>query len=346
MVSQEPLLLPGSIALNIAYGSRNVKPIDVIRASKMSYAHNFIMRLPLAYDTDIGEAGRRLSGGQKQMVCIARALIKAPPVLILDEATSNVTIELEQMIINNVLGFTRDSTLIIISHRPTLIKYVNRLIEVDYGRIVNELEGQLKERPNFDVDKIVSVLDPKSIHIELNESSLNVKLGEGRIIEGVAARLPFPLSYPNMVILYDSKGGEVGIIEDYTRMDDESINALKMHLQKEYNFINVKKIVKILPLGGLGGGMGRPMGGRGRTGNVLLILEGENGEIMQEVVPTNMITISGEKVTIPTPQRFYIINMKNLSKTVRNGLRSLALQTENPWEHLEKAYSNQPETKR
>jgi ABC-type multidrug transport system fused ATPase/permease subunit len=346
MVSQEPLLLPGSIALNIAYGSRNVKPIDVIRASKMSYAHNFIMRLPLAYDTDIGEAGRRLSGGQKQMVCIARALIKAPPVLILDEATSNVTIELEQMIINNVLGFTRDSTLIIISHRPTLIKYVNRLIEVDYGRIVNELEGQLKERPNFDVDKIVSVLDPKSIHIELNESSLNVKLDEGRIIEGVAARLPFPLSYPNMVILYDSKGGEVGIIEDYTRMDDESINALKMHLQKEYNFINVKKIVKILPLGGLGGGMGRPMGGRGRTGNVLLILEGENGEIMQEVVPTNMITISGEKVTIPTPQRFYIINMKNLSKTVRNGLRSLALQTENPWEYLEKAYSNQPETKR
>jgi hypothetical protein len=83
---------------------------------------------------------------------------------------------------------------------------VNRLIEVDYGRIVNELEGQLKERPNFDVDKIVSVLDPKSIHIELNESSLNVKLGEGRIIEGIAARLPFPLSYPNMVILYDSKG--------------------------------------------------------------------------------------------------------------------------------------------
>jgi len=339
MVTQEPLLLPGSIALNIAYGSRKVRPIDVIRASKMSYAHNFIMRLPLAYDTDIGEAGRRLSGGQKQMVCIARALIKAPPVLILDEATSNVAIELEQLIINNVLGFARDSTLLLISHRPTLIRYVNRFIEVDDGRIVNEVKGHLRERPRVDVDKIVSVLDSKSIYIELDESGLHVKLGGERVIEKAVAKLPFPLSYPNMVILYDSEGSEVGVIEDYTRLDEKSRNALKIYLQREYNFINVKRIVKILPLGG---GMGRPMGGHGRGGNVLLMLEGANGEVMREVVPTNMITISGGKVTIPTPQGFYIIDMKNLSKTVKTGLLSLALQIENPWEYLEKADSEQP----
>lgn len=327
MVTQEPLLLPGSIALNIAYGARNVKPIDIIRASKLSHAHSFIMSLPLAYDTDVGEAGRRLSGGQKQMICIARALVKKPPVLILDESTSNVAVDLEQLIMNNVLGFMKNSTLLIISHRPTLMKYVNRLIEVDDGRIINEVDGQLKESPEIDVDRIVKILNPKSISIEFNSLSLHIEIDGKMIAKDAEAKLPFPLSYPNMVALYDSEGNELGIIEDYTSLDEKSREVLKTFLQNQYNLINIKKILRILPLGG--GGM--RFRGAG-SANVLLTLESENGEIVREVVSTNLITISGEKVIIPTPKRFYVINMNSLNKTTRIGLLSLALRTENPWE--------------
>jgi len=323
MVTQEPLLLSGSLALNIVYGVKGVKPIDVIIASKMSYAHDFIMDLPLAYDTDVGEAGRKLSGGQKQMVCIARALIKRPRVLILDESTSNVAVDLEADIMRNILGYLPQSTLILISHRPSLINYVNRIIEIRNGVIINEVKGLLKERPSVDIENFVNIIDPTSISLEYDGAWLNVHVKNGYTLRKVRAKLPFPISYPKMVILYSSNNKELGIIEDYNKLDEKSKKALKSYLAKEYNIINIKRVLKMSPIGGH----------RHKKGvAVLIVLEDEHGNIQEEVVPINAITTYGNKITILTPSSIYEVKLENLDRNTRSGLLSFAMYTESPWE--------------
>ncbi len=136
IVLQEPFLFRGTIQANIAYGRGEASPDDVLSAAKAANAHDFIMRHPLGYDTYIGERGVGLSGGERQRVSIARALLYEPQVLVLDEATSNIDTESEQLIQQALHRVTRGRTTLAIAHRLTTLRHADRIIALEGGRVM------------------------------------------------------------------------------------------------------------------------------------------------------------------------------------------------------------------
>ena len=138
IVLQEPFLFRGTIYNNITYGRRDTTAERVLESAKAANAHNFIIRHPLGYDTYIGERGAGLSGGERQRVSIARALLYDPKILVLDEATSNVDTESEQLIQEALGRFTRGRTTIAIAHRLSTLKNSDRIFVVDTGSIVEQ----------------------------------------------------------------------------------------------------------------------------------------------------------------------------------------------------------------
>jgi ATP-binding cassette subfamily B multidrug efflux pump len=146
-VFQETFLFSSNIRNNISYGRNNVSMDEIIRAAKLAKAHDFIMELPEGYDTIVGERGLGLSGGQKQRIAIARALIKDPKILILDDATSAVDMETEHEIQSGFKEVMQGRTTFIIAHRISSLKHADEIIVLDRGRIVQrgkhqELLGQ------------------------------------------------------------------------------------------------------------------------------------------------------------------------------------------------------------
>jgi ATP-binding cassette, subfamily B, multidrug efflux pump len=135
-VFQETFLFSSTIRGNIAYGRINVTMDDIIRAAKLAKAHDFIMELPEGYDTVVGERGLGLSGGQKQRIAIARALLKDPKILILDDATSAVDMETEHEIQAGFSEVMKGRTTFIIAHRISSLKHANEIIVLDQGRVV------------------------------------------------------------------------------------------------------------------------------------------------------------------------------------------------------------------
>jgi ATP-binding cassette subfamily B protein len=138
IVLQEPFLFRGTIYENITYGRHDATPEQVLTAAKAANAHDFIVRHALGYDTYIGERGAGLSGGERQRISIARALLYDPKILVLDEATSNVDTESEQLIQGALLRVTQGRTTIAIAHRLSTLKNSDRIIVVDEGRIVEQ----------------------------------------------------------------------------------------------------------------------------------------------------------------------------------------------------------------
>jgi len=138
IVTQEPILFNDSIRSNIAYGNPTADFEAIVSAAKAAYAHDFIARLPTGYDTGIGELGERLSGGEKQRICIARALIKNAPILILDEATSSLDSQSEMLVQKAIENLIRGRTTFIIAHRLSTIHHVHRLMVLINGRVVEE----------------------------------------------------------------------------------------------------------------------------------------------------------------------------------------------------------------
>ncbi|MBN1437330.1 MAG: ABC transporter ATP-binding protein [Sedimentisphaerales bacterium] len=136
VVLQEPFLFRGTISANITYGQHNATPEQIITSAKAANAHDFIARLPLGYDTYIGERGAGLSGGERQRISIARALLFDPKVLILDEATSNVDTESEKLIQDALVRITSGRTTIAIAHRLSTLKNCDRIFVMDRGSII------------------------------------------------------------------------------------------------------------------------------------------------------------------------------------------------------------------
>ncbi|MFF2092448.1 ABC transporter ATP-binding protein [Paenibacillus sp. NPDC058174] len=138
IVSQEIWLLNGTIRENIAYSKPDAEEADIIAAAKAANAHAFIMDLPDGYDSQIGERGVKLSGGQKQRLSIARALLKNPRLIILDEATSSLDSESERAIQDALSRLLAGRTCLIIAHRLSTIRQADRIYVLDKGRVIEE----------------------------------------------------------------------------------------------------------------------------------------------------------------------------------------------------------------
>ncbi|QCS43845.1 ABC transporter ATP-binding protein [Natrinema versiforme] len=135
-VSQDTFLFYGSVEENIKYGTFDADREDVIEAAKMAEAHEFIENLPEGYDTEVGERGVKLSGGQRQRISIARAILKDPDILVLDEATSDVDTETEMLIQRSIDDLAEDRTTFAIAHRLSTIKDADQVLVLEGGEIV------------------------------------------------------------------------------------------------------------------------------------------------------------------------------------------------------------------
>ncbi|WP_455714702.1 ABC transporter ATP-binding protein [Anaerosporobacter sp.] len=138
MVLQETWLFHGTVRENIAYGKENATMEEIIEAAKGAHAHSFIKRLPNGYETIISEEGDNISGGQKQLLCIARIMLTKPPMLILDEATSNIDTRTEIQIQKAFKKLMEGRTSFIIAHRLSTIKHADRILVMDKGHIIEQ----------------------------------------------------------------------------------------------------------------------------------------------------------------------------------------------------------------
>ncbi len=143
MVSQEPVLFNDTVHNNLAFGMENVTEAAVINAAKVANAHDFISRLENGYQTIIGDRGGKLSGGEKQRLTIARAVLKNPPILILDEATSSLDTESERLVQTALYKLMENRTSIVIAHRLSTIQNADEIFVLRKGRL--EERGTHKE---------------------------------------------------------------------------------------------------------------------------------------------------------------------------------------------------------
>ena len=138
MVFQNVYLFNDTVRANILFGAPDASEEDMINAAKKACCHDFIMKLPNDYDTVIGEGGGTLSGGEKQRISIARAMLKNAPIIILDEATASIDPENEHLIQNAIAELTKGKTIITIAHRLATIENADQILVVDNGKIVQK----------------------------------------------------------------------------------------------------------------------------------------------------------------------------------------------------------------
>jgi len=135
-VGQDVFLFQGTVRENLAYGRPDASDAELERAARLAEAHDFISQLPQGYDTVVGERGQKLSGGQRQRLSIARAILKDPPLLVLDEATSAVDNETEAAIQRSLELVGQGRTVVVIAHRLSTVRHADRIHVLEEGRVV------------------------------------------------------------------------------------------------------------------------------------------------------------------------------------------------------------------
>lgn len=136
VVSQDIVLFNDTVRTNIAYGNADMSEDAIVDAAKAAHAHDFILQLPQGYDTVIGEKGVKLSGGEKQRLSIARAILKNPPILILDEATSSLDTASELVVQRALENLMKDRTAVVIAHRLSTVRRASRIVVLERGRLI------------------------------------------------------------------------------------------------------------------------------------------------------------------------------------------------------------------
>ncbi|RLE99598.1 MAG: hypothetical protein DRJ57_02110 [Thermoprotei archaeon] len=292
LVPQDPMLLSGSIAFNIAYGAEDTDPLSIMYAAWLCGAHRFIVELPLAYDSDVGEHGKVLSGGQRQLVCLARAVLLRPKILVLDEATSSVHVDLEEIIMRRLLGYMRDTTIIAISHRPTLNKFVQRVIVMNDGRVVREEGGGLTARPP--VPRGLRVVEAEELRIVDRGAWLEAELDE-EVRRELRARLPFPLTYPQLLVLYRDPEDMI-VVRDWTRFRGEAKAAILRHVIREHGLV-LAKLIDVTPE---------------TRFSVRVSLEDEEGRRVSLSVPTHNLVLTDNSLIVIAPRQLYVTSLAGI----------------------------------
>jgi subfamily B ATP-binding cassette protein MsbA len=161
IVTQEPILFNDTISNNIKLGKPNATDEEVTHAAKVANAHNFIMQKENGYETNIGDRGSKLSGGERQRLTIARAVLKNPPILILDEATSSLDTESERLVQDAINNMMQNRTSIVIAHRLSTIRHANEIIVLQKGKIVERGTHDFLMRQNGFYRRLVEMQEVK-----------------------------------------------------------------------------------------------------------------------------------------------------------------------------------------
>jgi len=321
-LSQESEIFDDTIRYNISYGNPNINEIEIIKVCRIVNIHDYIIKLPFAYDTPSGEEGIKLSGGQKQKIAIARNIIKNPNVFIFDELTSNIDAKSRENIFSAILNISKDKTLIYISHNLSEILNMDRVIVIEDGRIVEEgkpdelinkkgkfyelFRNQIENMNN--IEKInqkpevvnLNIIKDKNIMIEPSDrpSRVNVIYNVTKY-ENLMLKLLFPISNPKFVGFYDDNFNEIFLLEDYTILDDDSRKILENAIK--YNSI-IYKIEKI-----------RKIDLEGET--ILLSALINNKELEIKIIsPENIFILEDKVLFIDENDNLYQIILKDLDK--------------------------------
>jgi ATP-binding cassette subfamily B protein len=256
MVQQEPFMFRGSVWENITYGNLSAEPEEVLIAARQADAHGFVMRLPFAYESHMGEGGAGLSGGERQRLSIARALLVDPDILILDEATASIDAESERAICAAIRRFSRRRTTIAIAHRLSTLRNADRLLVFDQGRLVEQgthdelmaLDGlysslvrlQYSSGPTEEIeDHTIETpwLDPADTRISADDAGWLTVVTSSQIYRDVFAAAAFPATLPEALISLrrtepDGRETEIGILRHLEQWPAEVRAAVRSSAQR------------------------------------------------------------------------------------------------------------------
>ncbi|BDC18844.1 DUF1854 domain-containing protein [Acidianus sp. HS-5] len=261
LIRAEPTIFYGTVEYNIRYGKLNAKPEEIIASAMASGAHDFIMEMPFAYDTHLGERGNKISSGQKQMIEIARLFLKNPKMLILDEATASVDSYTERKIMDTLLSQFKDSTIIMIAHRVSTLYYADRIIVMEDGRIVEEgtlyelirKKGKFYEifqtqipymeeiKPGIEgrgFNYYLEMLKPVDLEV-VDENKVKIS---GTLYAVENFWKPFPITRPSFLLIETSEG-RYFTVEDFRKVKGEEI--LEKVVEARYFIPKIERILKI-----------------------------------------------------------------------------------------------------